>query len=437
MSNKASTNVSIISKLCAIVTDNPNTMQKMQDLFISKLENQHIIELRCFAHAINLIAGVVVKHVYAKNIISKVTTITSFSNHSHAFKAKLKEEAKRLKIKKETLIESLLLGAPTKIINIMNSRSFFTDVENLYKLMKPLAYVMSIIQSSSVTLADCFLILSYLRLTTNQFIANTETRTFGRFVSKVVDIRLKEFHNDLYLSAYYLHLNHDAGLLADGRSAVYRYLAEYSKKTGNNLATTKHVLGALQRYEIKNGPYALHYTEVMPERLFSILDWHHSKRRNRLNLFTLEAIAKIHTFYKAELSNPDDMMDMGYLEDILDLMDDSSADPVVIDEGNKSAVDAIDFFLCINDNHRVLREKCDEENINEDQPVDDEHISKFDHVLNTDSRDFQQILIDLGFIDNTHLLPTEDDEGTEAELIETVSNEDCDIDKLLTETMNI
>jgi hypothetical protein len=54
---RASTNVNITSKIRAIVTDNPNVMQKMRDIFISKPGNQHIIELRCFAHAINLIAG--------------------------------------------------------------------------------------------------------------------------------------------------------------------------------------------------------------------------------------------------------------------------------------------------------------------------------------------------------------------------------------------
>ncbi|CAF4169242.1 unnamed protein product, partial [Rotaria magnacalcarata] len=36
----------ITSKIRAIVTDNPTTMQKMRD----------IIELRCFVHAINLIS---------------------------------------------------------------------------------------------------------------------------------------------------------------------------------------------------------------------------------------------------------------------------------------------------------------------------------------------------------------------------------------------
>lgn len=128
--------------------------------------------------------------------------------------------------------------------------------------MKPLAYAMSIIQSASITLADCYLILSYLQLVSNEFVGNTDTRMFGQHVKKAVNIRLKEFQNDLYLSAYYLHPKYrGSGMLTSSRSAVYRFLAEYSKKIGNNLATTKNVIGALQRYEIKSGSYALTYTE--------------------------------------------------------------------------------------------------------------------------------------------------------------------------------
>ncbi len=54
---------------------------------------------------------------------------------------------------------------------------------------------------------------------------------------------------------------------------------------------------------------------VMPERLFSILNWQHSKRRNRSSPFTLEAIAKIHTFYKHNSDNS--QVDTDVMEDAL------------------------------------------------------------------------------------------------------------------------
>ena len=85
---------------------------------------------------------------------------------------------------------------------------------------------------------------------------------FGRHVRRVVNVRLKEFQNDIYLSAYYLHPKYRGdGMLTNGRSAVYRYPAEYNKKIGNNLAATKNVISALQRYEIKNVPYGLTFTQ--------------------------------------------------------------------------------------------------------------------------------------------------------------------------------
>jgi hypothetical protein len=54
---KASTTFNITKKIVAIVTDNPNVMEKFRNLFISKCGCQHILSFRCFAHAVNLIAG--------------------------------------------------------------------------------------------------------------------------------------------------------------------------------------------------------------------------------------------------------------------------------------------------------------------------------------------------------------------------------------------
>ncbi|CAF1027367.1 unnamed protein product [Rotaria sordida] len=258
--------------------------------------------------------------------------------------------------------------APAKVINIINNRLFFHDIENLHKIMQPLAYAMTIIQSSSITLADCYLILSYLRLTTDKFVVNTETQAFGKFVGKVVDIRFKEFQNDLYLSAYYLHPKYcSAGMLTVGRSAVYRCLAEYSKQIGNNLATTK-------------------------------------------------------------------MLSVLYKEDILDLMDDSNSTADIVDDTNNS-IDAIDFMQCINDNHHALRTKCEAEHISEEQSVDSENIPERDHIINTQDRDYQQILMDIDFIDENQPLSPEYDEITGNDLVDNGSNEDYDVEELLSASM--
>lgn len=78
---------------------------------------------------------------------------------------------------------------------------------------------------------------------------------------------------------------------------------------------------------------------VMPERLFSILNWHHSTRRNRLSPFTLEAIAKIHTFYKGNIV--DSQIDSSFMEDTLGDEIGSEDDPFEAAHGDQ----AIDDFL--------------------------------------------------------------------------------------------
>jgi len=174
---------------------------------------------------------------------------------------------------------------------------------------------------------------------------------------------------------------------------------------------------------------------VMPERLFSILDWQHTKRRNRLSPFTLEAIAKIHTFYKNGSTNSDDATDVGHLEDLLNLTDDLTTDSSIVEEKNISSNDATAFIQCINENHHVLREKCEEECINEEESDDNETISESTCKLNMHDRDFQQILVDIGFIDDIREPLAEEDGAVEDDLAEKASNEDYDVDELLTASM--
>ena len=73
----------------------------------------------------------------------------------------------------------------------------------------------------------------------------------------------------------------------------------------------------------------------MPERLVFILDWQqYTKRRNHLNPFTLEAIAKIQRFYKNGLNNAAAVADDRYLEEIIDLLDDVHTSSGVIEEAS-------------------------------------------------------------------------------------------------------
>lgn len=173
---------------------------------------------------------------------------------------------------------------------------------------------------------------------------------------------------------------------------------------------------------------------VMPERLFSILDWQHTKRRNRLSPFTLEAIAKIHTFYKNGSVNADDGIDVGQIEEILNLTDDLTISSNISEDKNNLSNDANVIMEWINENHEILRAKSEAESIDVNDSTDDELIPELPCLLNVQDRDFKQILIDVGFIDVTQI--TEGDESDEEkDTGEKASNEDYDVDELLSASM--
>ena len=107
---------------------------------------------------------------------------------------------------------------PSKIVNIICHRTFFTDIEQFYSIMKSLSYAVMLIQSRAATLADCYLILTYLYVITSDFHKQSDFIDFGRYVSKVPRILLNEFQNPYYLACFYLHSKyHGAGLLSESR----------------------------------------------------------------------------------------------------------------------------------------------------------------------------------------------------------------------------
>ncbi|CAF2267836.1 unnamed protein product [Rotaria magnacalcarata] len=118
-------------------------------------------------------------------------------------------------------------------------------------------------------------------------------------------------------------------------------------------------------------------------------------------------------------------------------MNDSRAGVNVVDEGNNSSLDANDFIRYANENHQALCAKCDTEVVTEEQSIDDEEIIQQNKILNTQDKGFQQILIDLEFIDASQLLFPEDGEMMEDEEIEKIPSEDYDVEEVLTETIGI
>jgi hypothetical protein len=88
-------------KFAAIVTDNASNCRVARKKVEEKYNN--IWDIRCIAHAINLIAADLVKLDDIKNLISNCGKITKFFHNSHQGSAILSQGLKNMKIEIEGL----------------------------------------------------------------------------------------------------------------------------------------------------------------------------------------------------------------------------------------------------------------------------------------------------------------------------------------------
>nr|CCA27739.1 predicted protein putative [Albugo laibachii Nc14] len=81
-----------MKKFRAVVTDNPAVMQKFRRLLTS--DYPHMIELRCFAHAVNLLVSGYLRNGIPKNALKKSCRLISYFNGSQYWSAAISSWAK-------------------------------------------------------------------------------------------------------------------------------------------------------------------------------------------------------------------------------------------------------------------------------------------------------------------------------------------------------
>ncbi|CAF1140052.1 unnamed protein product, partial [Didymodactylos carnosus] len=122
-------------------------------------------------------------------------------------------------------------------------------------------------------------------------------------------------------------------------------------------------------YEYNVVPHA-----VMPERLFSMLDWQNTKRRTKLNPFTLESVSNIYTYHKNAF-NTESPIDMEKIEECLmdELKATTGKSPTTTTNVLSNSLQT--FMRTVDENQRILCElagtdKIDEQNIEDKDLLD-------------------------------------------------------------------
>ncbi|GES94625.1 ribonuclease H-like domain-containing protein [Rhizophagus clarus] len=349
------------AKFSAIVTDSGANIRNARQIITEKYKN--ILNVRCMAHAINLISKDICSTSFANQILTKCNTIITYFKKSHQGGSALKEAAKvcdvsggglkkwadtrwhtmydcvdsiiRHKVPLENLKRENPVILSTAVLTVLRSRAFFDDVRALAFTLRPIKQLIAESESQSCTLADCFLGLAKLGAAIKK-LPNNDHRTFRQQCISIFNRRYAEFADLIYLLCFFLHPSYTEICWARGTFRNLLMIAdEVFMKMGKNNTERKELMHQMKKYRKREEPFdikmgatetpctwwfsikdsfpkdedylvqlALKLFSITPhaagcERVWSSFGWLYGKRRTRLSLDKIENMYKLSAYYHA------------------------------------------------------------------------------------------------------------------------------------------
>ncbi|CAB4418793.1 unnamed protein product [Rhizophagus irregularis] len=348
------------NKISAIVSDNASNVRSARQVIQNKYPN--IENVRCIAHAINLIACDIVKNSFGDRLLKKVNILASFFKSSHQAGAKLTQLIKKHEIngggiklfcktrwttasestdsiiRLEPVLEEIVTDENNllndKVKRIIQTRNFFSDLRILSFVLSPLRKAVLSLESRSATLGDCFLGLIRLSAVLKK-LPKTFNQSFRNHCFNVANERLKEFDDDKYLTCFFLDPRFRYQTLKNNAySKIMRCATTIGKNLGFDLEESRALCEQIRNYKDFKPPFDLdiacsldepinwwnliitepqpdslprlarHLLAICPnsascERGFSTLGWLFHNRRLNLDLTRLESMSKMIMYWKS------------------------------------------------------------------------------------------------------------------------------------------
>ncbi|RHZ55150.1 hypothetical protein Glove_420g87 [Diversispora epigaea] len=303
-----------IEKFVVIVTDHGTNLRVARRIIHEKYP--FILDLRCMAHAINLIASDFAEIDSVKKIISNCGNIIEFFNNSYAAHGYYKEQLNIMKIKGGeiqsyyktrwgtlyTIADFIIRSKPVfnwilenhpqiitnkNVFTLLQNEGFYFNCYQITSILKPVKELTNILEARNTNLADCFIGLIKLGAKINQIQQGNQWKSI---IISNYNRCLEEFINNINILAYWLH-------------PLYR---------DNSEESCLNLLMEMRSWKRKVAPYDLSFNSIQEtpmkwwltvcERNFSMLKWFLGERRTSLTLLKIESMAKIHFYY---ISNTD------------------------------------------------------------------------------------------------------------------------------------
>jgi hypothetical protein len=347
-----------VNRISAIVSDHARNVRKARELIHKKFP--HIENVRCIAHAINLIACDIVKDSFGDRLLRRVNILNTFFKSSHQANSKLVQlinekgivggglklycktrwttasESVNSVINLQQILEEIAANnqlSNDNVVRIIQSRNFFSDLRILAFVLEPLRKAVLALEARSATLADCFFSLARLAAVLNK-LPKTFNSGFRNHCVKVFNERFNEFDDDKYITCFFLDPRfRSAALKKSSFKRIVKCVASIGQRLGFDLYEMDILLNQIQQYKEEKDPFdlelsfakrsplnwwkyiatdpepellqkvACHLFSICPnsatcERGFSTLGWLFERRLN-LKLETLESMCKLITYWKS------------------------------------------------------------------------------------------------------------------------------------------
>jgi hypothetical protein len=348
------------SKISAIVSDNAANVRNARVILQEKYPN--IENVRCIAHAVNLIACDIVKESFGDRLLRKVNILGSFFKNSHRAGAKLTQLIKENDIhgggiklycktqwmtasdsvdsiiRLELVLDQIVTNdndlLNDKVRRVIQTRNFFSNLRILSFVLNPLRKAVLALESKSATLGDCFLSLIRLSAVLKK-LPRSFNQNFRNHCFNVMNERFKEFDDDKYITCFFLDPRFRNKPLKDkAYSRIVRCAITIGKRLGFDLKESRALCEQIKDYRDNKPPFDLdetcslddplnwwnlidtdprpnslpriarHLLAICPnsascERGFSTLGWLFNDRRLNLDLNRLESMAKMIMHWKS------------------------------------------------------------------------------------------------------------------------------------------
>ncbi|PKK55767.1 hypothetical protein RhiirC2_722271, partial [Rhizophagus irregularis] len=223
-------------------------------------------------------------HDMAKQTIKSCNRIISFFKRSHIVGKLLADAATTLQIEGGGLktysetrwtsmyeaansvsrlriaLEHVLMNNPDEITNKSVKRSiksseFFVNVNKLTKVLKPIKTAITLLESASTNLADCFiqliLLANAIKKLPSQGMVGFHQHCIESF-NKYWD----KFDPNIYILSYFLHPNYRGqGLKTEYWKIITTTAGQIWRNNGGDKKSCNRLLAQIRNYELRRSPY--------------------------------------------------------------------------------------------------------------------------------------------------------------------------------------